>query len=85
MLGKALWLLAALGLIMAWVASTRPDGTYCLKAREANGSCASGIPVAHFFLDSLALSVLSLGLGGCKMSSCGKSDCEGGSCDEAAS
>ena len=80
MLAKAMWLLSALGLLMAWVASTRPDATYCLKAREANGSCSSGIPVAHFFLDSLSLGLLSLGLcacGGSKM--CGKSEC--GSCE----
>lgn len=77
MLAKALWALAALSLIMAWVASTRADGTYCLKARDANGGCASGIPVAHFFLDSLALGVLALGL----CMGCGKMSCHGGACD----
>ena len=79
MIAKALWVLSALGLLMAWGASTRSDGTYCLNAREANGTCSKGIPVAHFFLDSLALGVLALGAGGCMSSSCGKSSC--GSCE----
>lgn len=78
MVAKTLWVLSVLSLVMAWVASTRADGTYCLKARDANGGCPSGIPVAHFFLDSLSLGVLALGLGG----ACGKRDCSDMSCGE---
>lgn len=80
MLGKALWVLAAFALLMAWVASTRADGTFCLSERAANGACPRGIPVAHFFLDSLSLGVLALGLCSCgKMGACASGSCsEGG-------
>lgn len=61
-LKKALWLAAALALVLAWVASAKADGMVCFGARDAGGKCASGLPVAHLFWDALILGVLSMGL-----------------------
>ncbi len=72
--GKVMWLVALLALIMAWVASANADGVICLRSRGDTGACpGGGLPVAHLFLDSLALGLLALGIkcgmncGMCKM------------------
>ncbi len=63
LLGKLFWLLSVLALVLAWTASANADGVLCFQSRADNGTCPSGgLPVAHLFLDSIALGVLSLGL-----------------------
>ncbi len=72
LLGKVLWAFSVVSLIMAWTASTKKDGLFCLQARNAEGACPErGLPVAHLFLDSLALGVLALGVSVSRCSNCG--------------
>lgn len=49
-LGMILWVLAFVALMMAWIASARPNGLFL------------SLPVAHLFWDALVLGVLSLGV-----------------------
>ena len=51
-LGKVLWLLSAVALVLAWVASASQNGMVLQ------------IPVAHLFWDALILGVLAIGLKG---------------------
>ena len=73
--GKVFWTLSLLSLLLAWTASANADGVICLKARVNNACPSGGLPVAHLFLDSLALGLLALGLKGCMM-------CKMGMCKE---
>ncbi len=71
--GKVLWTLSLISLLLAWMASANADGVICLKARVNNACPSGGLPVAHLFLDSLALGLLALGLKGgmmCKNDTC---------------
>lgn len=79
LLGKLFWLLSVLALVLAWTASANTDGILCFKSRAENGTCPTGgLPVAHLFLDSIALGVLALGL---KKSHCMMGGGMCGSCD----
>ncbi|MDP2696332.1 MAG: hypothetical protein Q8O87_03745 [bacterium] len=49
LVGAALWFLAVIALVFAWIASGRTTGTFL------------GLPVAHLFWDALILGVLALG------------------------
>ena len=74
---KVFWTLSLLSLLLAWTASANTDGVICLKARVNNACPSGGLPVAHLFLDSLALGLLALGLKGGMM--CGNG---GGMCSK---
>ncbi len=75
--GKVFWMLSLISLLLAWTASANADGVICLKSR-VNGACPSGgLPVAHLFLDSLALGLLALGSKGemlCQEGMCKKEE-----------
>lgn len=73
--GKVFWAMSLLSLLLAWVASANADGVICLKSRVDNACPSGGLPVAHLFLDSLALGLLALGLKGEMM-------CHGGMCEK---